>query len=346
MKITTVIGARPQFIKAAPVSRALARVGLTERVIHTGQHYDADMSDIFFAELSVPAPAHQLGIHGGSHGAMTGRMLVGIEQVLLRERSDLVLVYGDTNSTMAGALAAVKLHIPVAHVEAGLRSFNRAMPEEINRVVTDHVSALLFCPTRHSVEQLAREGIANGVHHVGDVMYDAIVAFCDVAQRRSSVLPRLALTHGNYSVATIHRAENTDDPERLARCLRLLREEATQPVVLPIHPRTRQAVERHGLDLDGLRAIEPLGYLDMIALVGGCAGVYTDSGGLQKEAYFLRKPCVTMRDETEWVETVSHGWNRLWTQAGGLPRRPIDDFGDGHASEAIAGVLTTFAGRK
>jgi UDP-GlcNAc3NAcA epimerase len=341
MKIATIIGARPQFVKAGPVSAALKREGLDEILIHTGQHFDREMSDVFFADLGLRPPKHHLGIHGGTHGEMTGRMLGEIEHVLLAEKPDLVLVYGDTNSTMAGALAAAKLHIPVAHVEAGLRSFNRRMPEEINRVVTDHVSALLFCPTRTAVDQLAREGITSGVHHVGDVMYDAVLLY-RVAAARSDVLPRLRLTSGKYTVATIHRAENTDSSERLAAFLNLLRKEPAQPVIFPLHPRTRQAAARFGLDFDGLLAIEPLGYLNMLALVDHCAAVYTDSGGLQKEAYFLGKPCVTLREETEWTETISHGWNRLWTQPYSAARRPIDDFGDGHAADAMARILVEF----
>ena len=337
--VVTIIGARPQFIKAAPVSAALQREGLHEVLLHTGQHFDHNMSDVFFAELNLSAPKYDLGIHGGRHGEMTARMLTGIEEVLLDERPGFVLVYGDTNSTLAGALAGSKLHIPVAHVEAGLRSFNRAMPEEINRVVTDHVSSLLFCPTKSAVEQLGREGVTKGVHHVGDVMYDALLNFRDGARASSAIVTRLGLTPGAYVVVTLHRAENTDSRSRLCELLDFLRRDAKQQIVLPLHPRTREAVARFGLSLDGFLVTPPLGYLDMIALVDNCAAVYTDSGGLQKEAYFLQKPCVTLREETEWVETVTHGWNRLWNKPASGERRPIADYGDGHAADAIAKVL-------
>ena len=341
MNFTTIVGARPQFIKSAPVSAALEQAGIAEMIIHTGQHFDPDMSGIFFDELGLRAPTHHLGVNGGSHGEMTARMLTATEQVLSAQRPDVVLVYGDTNSTLAGALAAAKLNIPVAHVEAGLRSFNRRMPEEINRVVTDHLSSLLFCPTRNAVEQLGREGISRGVHHVGDVMYDAILRFREVAARRSSIVSRLHLAAGAYAVATLHRAENTDRAERLGAFVDLLRNEPEQPIILPLHPRTRAAAAKFGISFDGIKVIEPLGYLDMIALLDQCACVYTDSGGLQKEAYFLQKPCVTLRDETEWVETVRCGWNRLWNQPYQRPLRPIADFGDGNAAGAIARLLAS-----
>ena len=342
-RIVTVVGARPQLIKAATVSRVLSMHGeLTEAIIHTGQHFDADMSDVFFEELGIPAPAHHLGISGGSQAQMTGRMLERIETAILAEDPEVVLVYGDTNSTMAGALAAAKLHVPVAHVEAGLRSFNRRMPEEVNRVVTDHVSDLRLCPTSTAVANLRDEGITRGVVLVGDVMHDAAL---DAASRSSmsTVLDTLGLVTSGYAVATVHRAENTDTPEHFSAVIDYLRAEATQrPVVLPVHPRTRQAAVKWGISLEGITTTSPLGYIDMTRLVREAAVVLTDSGGLQKEAFFHGVPCVTMRDETEWVETVECGWNRLWTEPDYRPRRPIDEYGDGHAAEKIVHVIEAF----
>jgi UDP-GlcNAc3NAcA epimerase len=341
LKVLTVVGARPQFIKAAAISRALRDTdGLDEVMIHTGQHFDADMSDVFFNELDIPPPKHRLDIHGGGHGEMTGRMLAAIEPVLMAEKPDWVVVYGDTNSTLAGALAAAKLHIPIAHVEAGLRSFNRRMPEEVNRVLTDHLSALHLCPTRAAVDNLAAEGISVGVHHIGDVMYDATLFAIRRAETESNILSTLGLTPGGYRVATVHRAENTDYAERLGAVVAFLRDQAAaQPVVLPLHPRTRQNAERMGIDFGPLRVVGPVGYLDMAWLLHGASAVFTDSGGLQKEAYFHRVPCTTLRDETEWVETVSHGWNRLWKGAAFLPRREIDEDGDGKAAFRLADLL-------
>lgn len=340
-KILTVVGARPQFIKAAPVSQALAATdGLQEVLVHTGQHFDAAMSEVFFEELDIPPPAYNLEINSLGHGAMTGRMLERLEEVMQTERPDLVLIYGDTNSTLAGALAAVKLHIPVAHVEAGLRSFNRRMPEEINRVMADHVSALLFCPTGSAVENLTREGITAGVHQVGDVMYDVTLQAVRLATERSRILERLSLAPRSYAVSTIHRAENTDDPARFKAVMDwLARAAETTPVVMPVHPRTRKLMEARGITPRNVRLVEPLGYLDMALLVHNATGVFTDSGGLQKEAYFHRVPCVTLRDETEWVETVEAGWNRLWTGPDYRPRRDIADYGEGRASERIAELI-------
>lgn len=310
MKIVTIVGARPQFIKAAAVSRVL-RGGCQEVLVHTGQHYDGNMSQVFFDELEIPAPDYNLGIGSASHGAQTGAMLAAIEGVLLKERPGRMLVYGDTNSTLAGALAAAKLHVPVAHVEAGLRSFNRRMPEEINRIVTDHLSDLLFCPSDTAVANLAAEGITAGVHRVGDVMHEALMHAVAVAQRKSEVLARLELVPGSYALATIHRAENTDDPSRLARLVAVLREIARhKPVVFPVHPRTRSKLPEAAAT-GGLRLVEPLGYLDMVRMEAGAAVILTDSGGVQKEAYWLHVPCITLREETEWVETVQQGWNML-----------------------------------
>ena len=348
MKILTVLGARPQFVKASALSRQLARTpGMAEVIVHTGQHHDPEMSDIFFSELDIAPPRHHLGISGLPHGAMTGRMLEAVERVLQAEQPDLVLVYGDTNSTLAAALAAVKLHVPVAHVEAGLRSFNRRMPEEINRILTDHVSALLFCPTETACRNLAQEGISAGVHMVGDVMYDATLAAIARARERSTILRDLGLAPRAYAVATLHRAENTDDRGRLARVTAWLEGQAeATTVVLPLHPRTRRKMEEYGLAWQRVRTIPPVGYLDMAALLHGASAVFTDSGGLQKEAYFHRVPCVTLRDETEWVETIDAGWNRLWSAAEYRPRRDIADYGTGNAAERIVEVLLRSPGQR
>ncbi|WP_174219273.1 non-hydrolyzing UDP-N-acetylglucosamine 2-epimerase [Microvirga sp. 17 mud 1-3] len=341
LTVLTVVGARPQFIKASPVSHALlAHGGFSEILVHTGQHFDAAMSDVFFDELDIPPPKHNLEVNSLGHGAMTGRMLEKLEEVMIAEKPDWVLIYGDTNSTVAGALAAAKLHIPVAHVEAGLRSFNRRMPEEINRVVADHLSALLFCPTRTAVDNLRTEGITKGVHAVGDVMYDVTLAAVERARGRSRILETHGLAPKTYAVATIHRAENTDDPARFARVMDWLSQRAREtPIVMPVHPRTRKLMEKSGLTPEGVRLIDPLGYLDMAWLTHNCAAVFTDSGGLQKEAYFHRVPCVTLRDETEWVETLEAGWNRLWTSEGYQPRAEIADYGSGQSSRKIAEAL-------
>jgi UDP-GlcNAc3NAcA epimerase len=299
------------------------------------------MSAIFFAELDIPTPAYNLEVNSLGHGAMTGRMLEKLEEVMLTEKPDMVVVYGDTNSTMAGALAAAKLHIPVAHIEAGLRSFNRRMPEEINRVVTDHLSALLFCPTQTAVRNLAQEGVTEGVYTSGDVMYDTTLAAIARAQNCSTILGILDLIPKSYSVATIHRAENTDDPQQFMRLLAWLEEAAhSRPVIMPTHPRTRRVMAGLGITLKGVRLIDPLGYMDMTRLVHEAAAIFTDSGGLQKEAYFHRVPCVTLRNETEWVETIDAGWNRLWTVPDyATPRQEILDYGNGHAAELIAEVI-------
>jgi UDP-GlcNAc3NAcA epimerase len=343
-RLLTVVGARPQFVKALPVSRAIARTpGLSEVMVHTGQHHDAAMSGDVFAALGLAEPAENLGIHGGSHGEMTGRMLAALDGVIDRVEPALVIVYGDTNSTLAGALAAAKAGVPVAHVEAGLRVFDRTMPEETNRVVVDHLSRLLFAPTRVAVANLAREGLVEGVHHVGDVMHDAVLAMAAMPQDGETILRRLGLTPGAYAVATLHRAATTETVTNLAAAVGYLRAQAgRQPVVLPLHPRTREAAARFGVDLSGLTVIEPVDPLDMQRLLAGCALVLTDSGGLQKEAYFHRKPCVTLRDDTEWTETVDAGWNRLWTVADYRPRREIDDYGTGDAAERIVQAITGF----
>lgn len=347
IKVVSIVGARPQFVKAAALSRAIgARKELTEVIIHTGQHFDHFMSDIFFEELAIPPPAYNLEIHGTRHGDMTGKMLIGIETILLDENPDIVLVYGDTNSTLAGALAASKLSIPVVHVEAGLRSFNRSMPEEINRVLTDHVSTLLLCPTQTAVDNLKNEGIVSGVHATGDVMMDATLFSKELAKTRSTILRDLKLNYESYSLATIHRPANTDDPEALGKVVAWLNAQTkVRPVVLPLHPRTKAAASRHDISLDGLLVIDPVGYLDMSQLISGCVEVFTDSGGLQKEAYFHSKPCVTLRDETEWVETIDAGWNRLWTTSTYLPRQTISEYGIGKASEVVVELLIKAAKR-
>ncbi len=356
MKVVTVVGARPQFIKAAAVSRAIsAHHGgrIEEVLVHTGQHYDKNMSQVFFEELGIPAPRYNLEISGGLHGAMTGRMLGAVEDVLLRERPDWLLIYGDTNSTLAGALAAAKLHIPVAHVEAGLRSFNMRMPEEVNRILSDRVSSLLFCPTETSVRNLQAEGLTQGVHNVGDVMYDVALFYRDRARDQSSVLSRLGLVEGGFALATCHRAENTDDPKRLNAILSALSDIAIDtPVVLPLHPRTRKLVVDYGLSslLAGLTVTDPLPFLDMVSLEQAAQVILTDSGGVQKEAFFYRVPCITLRDETEWVETIQLGWNRL----AGSSRENIlaayrgvrvpsgessAPYGDGYAAKRIVRLL-------
>jgi UDP-GlcNAc3NAcA epimerase len=353
VKFVTVVGARPQFIKATAVSHEL-RAKHTEILVHTGQHYDEELSGIFFSELGLPAPDHMLDVGSGSHGEQTGAMLRGIERVLISESPDAVLVYGDTNSTLAGALAAAKLKIPVAHVEAGLRSFNRDMPEEINRIVTDHLARWLFAPSETARRHLEREGIADGVHVVGDVMLDAIQLFQPRAER-SQVLERLKVRPKQYLVATIHRAENSDDLGSLSGILEglALLEET---VILPLHPRTRKTMDENRILVGpSVRAISPLGYIDMLALERNAACVLTDSGGMQKEAYWLGVPCITLRNETEWPETVATGWNVLVghnpaeivasvQRSQRLPELHPDLYGNGTAGKQIAAILERASG--
>jgi len=329
LRILTVVGARPQFVKAAAISRAIAaRDGISEILVHTGQHFDPDMSQVFFDDLGLEPPRINLGIHDGGHGDMTGRMLAALERVIIAEQPDLVLVPGDTNSTLAGALAAAKLHVPVAHLEAGLRSFNRGMPEEVNRVLTDHLSALLLCPTETAVGNLDREGIVDGVHNIGDVMYDAAL-FAAAASRGSSILDRLGIAERSYAVATIHRAESTEDRETLSEILDYVRCQVRDlTVVFPLHPRTRKQMSMWKLDLEGFLTCGPLGYLDMHRLL--------------RSAYFHRVPCVTLRGETEWLETIEAGWNRLWKGPDYAPRREITAFGDGHAAEKAVELIAGF----
>jgi len=312
MKIVSIVGARPQFIKCAPLSRELQKY-YDEILVHTGQHYDPEMSNIFFEELDIPQPDYNLKVGSGLHGKQTGEMLEKIENVLLKEKSDLVIVFGDTNTTLAGALAAAKLHIPVAHVEAGLRSFDRTMPEEINRVVTDHLSDFLFCPTQTSVNNLAKEGITKGVYLVGDVMVDALEYNRNVAEEKSRILERLALTGLKYLVMTVHRPGNTDSRKNMVNILSAVKESG-KTTIFPVHPRTRKYLEEYGLwDTmpSNIILIEPLGYLDMLLLMSHAEKILTDSGGMQKEAYILGVPCITLRDTTEWMETLDGGWNVL-----------------------------------
>ena len=343
-KLVSIVGARPQFIKAAALSRAIRDSdSLQEIMVHTGQHFDDDMSEIFFQQLEIPAPGYHLDIHGGDHAEMTGRMLLAIEKVLEEQGPDMVLVYGDTNTTLAGALTAAKLNFPVAHVEAGLRSFNKRMPEEINRLLTDHLSALLFCPTGTAARNLDAEGITLGVYQVGDVMYDCSLFAAERTASRLDILTSFNVTAGEYAVATVHRQESTDDVQLLGKIIGYLKSAARElPVVFPVHPRTRLALSRNGIDLDGLLECLPLGYLEMAALVSRAAVVYTDSGGLQKEAYFYRVPCVTLRGETEWVETVEAGWNRLWSVDEYMPRSDIDEYGDGTSAKKIVAAIEEF----
>ena len=318
MKIATIIGARPQFIKAAAISRAIAGHNrsnsapvIEEILVHTGQHYDDDMSAIFFRELEIPEPKYNLNIGSGSHGWQTGRMLMAIEEVLLKEKPDWVLIYGETNSTLAGALAAAKLHIRISHVEAGLRSFNRLMPEEINRVVADQLSHLLLCPSQVAVNNLAMEGITKGVSITGDVMADALQFAATKAAAHSDILARLELQPQGYLLATVHRAENTDDNQRLQNILSAFAA-LNETVVFPAHPRTRKFLQGTGYQPpENVKLIDPVGYFDVIALEKSARLLLTDSGGMQKEAYWLKVPCITLRDETEWIETVELGWNIL-----------------------------------
>jgi UDP-GlcNAc3NAcA epimerase len=354
MKILSVIGARPQFIKAAPISHAILKrekegASLREVIVHTGQHYDENMSEIFFQELELPEPHYNLGVGSGSHGWQTGQMLEKIEEVLVTEKPDWVLVYGDTNSTLAGALAASKLHVKLAHVEAGLRSFNRRMPEEINRILADHLADVLFCPSQTAVEILAQEGIRRGVHMVGDIMADSLASALTRIGPRSEILNRFGMQERSYLLATIHRAENTDQPENLKAILtafQLLKE----PILFPVHPRTRKTLEKMEYSCPAnVKMVDPVGYLAMVRLEKDARMILTDSGGIQKEAYWVGVPCVTLRNETEWLETVRVGWNVLAGAETDTIVKAVQSFrvpdthpllyGDGRASGRIVGIL-------
>ena len=348
MKILTVVGARPQFVKAAAVSRIL-RETHTEVLVHTGQHYDERLSEVFFRELGIPEPDYNLEVGSAGHSAQTGEMLIRMEPTFKKEKPDWVLVYGDTNSTLAGALAASKLHIPVAHIEAGLRSFNREMPEEINRVLTDHISQLLFCPAQKAVENLQLEGVTSGVHVVGDVMYDAVLRYSDAAAGNSPILASLDLKPHHYLLATVHRASNVDDTGRLLDILETF-SMLGEIVVFPVHPRTLKAIRALGFSAgENLKLVEPVGYLDMLWLEKNARMILTDSGGVQKEAYWFGIPCITLREETEWVETVQAGWNvvagvgreRIMNAVRNfsVPASRPNLFGDGDAAQKIVHLL-------
>ncbi|MGE0589580.1 MAG: non-hydrolyzing UDP-N-acetylglucosamine 2-epimerase [Cyclobacteriaceae bacterium] len=355
-KVVTVLGARPQFIKAATVSRAFKDSSVNELIVHTGQHFDRNMSNVFFEEMDIPLPHYQLEISGLSHGAMTGRMLEQVENVLLKEKPNMVMVYGDTNSTLAGALAASKLHIPVAHVEAGLRSFEMRMPEEINRILTDRISKLLFCPTDTAVQNLKKEGFDSfdcEIIQCGDVMYDAVLHYRKLLGERSNIIETLDLGMSPFVLVTIHRAENTDDVTRLTEIVGALNAiNLKTKVILPLHPRTKGILEKHNIKLD-FPTIEPVGYFDMLSLLERCELVMTDSGGLQKEAYFFSKYCLTLRDQTEWIELVDIGVNSL---VGANQQKILSEFekvlqtqvkssdnlfGNGQASRLIARKITS-----
>lgn len=348
MKIITIVGARPQFIKASAVSNII-RKNHHEILIHTGQHYDENMSKVFFDELSIPYPDYNLKVGSGNHGEQTGKMLIELEKIYCEEKPDLILVYGDTNSTLAGALCASKLLIPVAHVEAGLRSFNMNMPEEQNRILTDHISKYLFAPTQTAIKNLEKENIFTNVHNVGDVMYDATLHFKKLALSKSKIIKELDLESKNFILTTIHRAENTNDIERLKNIVEALND-SKELIIIPLHPRTKKYMQEYDVELsENIRLIEPVGYLDMLCLESFAKKIVTDSGGVQKEAYFMNKPCITMRDETEWIETVETGWNRIV----GTNKEMILDaivsfnpsstqeeiFGDGKASEKISNII-------
>jgi len=350
MKVLTILGARPQFIKAAPVSRAFQK-HVEEIIVHTGQHYDANMSDIFFEELHIPKPDYNLGVGSGSHGKQTGEMMAKIEDIVLSEQPDYLMVYGDTNSTLAGALVAAKLHVPVIHIEAGLRSFNKKMPEEINRIMTDHVSEFLFCPTDTAVENLTNENITHNVFNIGDVMYDAVLYNRELAKEKSNILSEAGLTEKNYHLITIHRAENTDDIDNMKNILNAFAN-IEETKVWPIHPRTKNKLSSYGIsleDIPNLKVIEPVGYLDMLTLEASAKKIITDSGGVQKEAYFMKVPCVTVREQTEWVETLNGEANILTgtdtEKILAAVKKDVNPeyqevFGDGKASEKIAEYIS------
>lgn len=349
--VLTIIGARPQFVKAAVVSKALSEAGIDEQIVHTGQHYDHEMSTVFWEELGLPAPSVNLEVGSGSHGKQTGIMLQKLEEFIfdLPEKPDALLVYGDTNSTLAGAIVASKLHIPVVHVEAGLRSFNREMPEEINRVLTDHASEILFCSSKQGVEQLSKEGITRNVHNVGDVMYDALLTFSDIADKKFKLQDIISFEADTYYLTTIHRPSNTDNDKNLNSIIGAFGK-LEKPVVWPVHPRNKKKLAE--LDIpENLHLIEPVSYFKMMVLLKNCTKVITDSGGLQKEAYWMKKPCITVREETEWVETLEGGWNILTGPIQkniilSVQKSPTQSwrslYGDGKAAAKIASILKSY----
>ncbi|MBD3346384.1 MAG: UDP-N-acetylglucosamine 2-epimerase (non-hydrolyzing) [Chitinivibrionales bacterium] len=358
-KIITVIGARPQFIKAAPVSKALIKTGgFKEIIVHTGQHYDSNMSDVFFDELEMKSPDYNLEVGSGTHAEQTGEIMKRLEKVLVDEQPGLVLIYGDTNSTAAAALASAKLHIPVAHVEGGMRSFNRDMPEEINRIVADHLSSLHLCSTTTAIANLKNEGITQNVYHVGDVMYDTALFAAQKAKEKSTILEDLAIAPKEYILATIHRQENTDNRLRLENIAEAFGKLSKEfKIILPLHPRTKKYIQEYGLSarMQKVKLVDPVGFLDMASLESNALALATDSGGVQKEAYFHRVPCVTLRDQTEWVETIDAGWNALADTASvanivssirkmllNEDRDAIADYGDGHAADKIVDQIQFF----
>ncbi|WP_461673514.1 non-hydrolyzing UDP-N-acetylglucosamine 2-epimerase [Priestia megaterium] len=353
LKVLTVIGARPQFIKACMLSNAFrSESNIKEIIVHTGQHYDENMSNIFFKQLKLPNPHYFLGTGSDTHGKQTAKMLLKLEDIIISEKPDIVLVYGDTNSTLAGSLAASKLHIPIAHVEAGLRSYNKKMPEEINRVLTDHLSTWLFCPSNTAVKNLENEGITQGVYQTGDIMYDAVLYYKNVALQKSNILSNLNIAPKTYYLATVHRAENTDNPQILTSLLEAFLQ-IRGTVLLPLHPRTKNKIKQWNLEKlilsSNIKLIDPLDYLDMLAVESQAKLILTDSGGVQKEAYMLKVPCITLRNETEWVETISEGWNQLsGTDTDRIlkaieeiksPTNHLSIFGDGHTAEKICRLL-------
>ncbi len=349
MIILTVIGARPQFIKASMVSRSLQNKGIREIILHTGQHYDDNMSKVFFEEMGIPNPEFNLGVGPGTHAEQTAASLKGIEKAILKEKPDLVMVFGDTNATLAGALAASKLHISVAHVEAGLRSYNRSMPEEINRVLTDVISSYLFCPTHAAIENLKKEGIREGVHLTGDVMVDSLYHFTKIAENKSDILDVLNLETGEYGLVTIHRPSNADDRDKLFRLMNALNQSSI-PLIFPVHPRTKKILSEFNLEYQMIHPVNPVGYLDMLLLEKNAQIIVTDSGGIQKEAYLHKVPCLTLRSETEWVETVEDGWNTIVNdkfeklpeliKSPPKPHQWNSHYGEGNAAKTITEILT------
>lgn len=342
-RIFTIVGARPQFIKAAALSRAFQQYpDIEEVLIHTGQHFDANMSDIFFRELNIPEPKYSLNINNISHGRMTGRMLEEIENILVSERPDALIVYGDTNSTLAGALAASKLHIPIIHIEAGLRSYNRKMPEEVNRVLTDHVSTYLFCPTKVSVENLKKEGVEKGIYQVGDIMYDATLYAIEQVKHNRSLQEKFSCLPEKFAFMTVHRAESTDNKDIFQKIIDYAKEFAKKNnllLVFSVHPRSKKLINNKSIIDENFLILEPLSYFETQFCLSKACYVVTDSGGLQKEAYFHRVPCITLRTETEWAETITHGWNRLWHVEEYQPRHEIFEYGDGKCAEKIIDTL-------